>query len=441
MIKRNLVKELNRKNLYLQQIEQLHTKLELQHRINRAKQDEISFYHFVLHAQDLSKHLVQSIKKQDYHYQAVQSKELYVDGKLRIIYPSSLTDRIVQSAIYQTLAKDLDKYIPLQVYSYIKGRSPQKAIQNFANFLRGQLKFSPKKHQNMFVLQTDIHTYTDCIPLAPNKPVWKILKEYIYKINNNQPLPDYYWYLLESALRPKVISDEGNLYQLLFGLPMGSSLTTIIAVLYLEVIDKKLSEVQDGFYARYGDDLLFAHPDPKIIIQMHQNIVQELLVLGLKLKAEKTRFIYLTKAGKTSEISHFIGNSVVEYLGFSITAHGEVGFNKKNIRKLWQGLKKRVNFTNNLLKELPLEKRGRILCQTLAEALDIDNALAEPNLKQLLREATSRSQFRQIDYQLALYIAERLSGIQGVKAFRKIPYKKIRKDWQLPSLCILKNKR
>ena len=60
-------------------------------------------------------------------------------------------------------------------------------------------------------------------------------------------------------------------------------------------------------------------------------------------------------------------------------------------------------------------------------------------MKQLLDCCTDREQLKEMDYHLALYLAQQLTGCQGVRAFRQVSYKTIRQDWGLHSLCQLRN--
>ena len=50
-----------------------------------------------------------------------------------------------------------------------------------------------------------------------------------------------------------------------------------------------------------------------------------------------------------------------------------------------------------------------------------------------------RKQLKQMDRQIALWVAQALCGVYNQSAFRIIPYKKIRSEWHLPSLCHTRN--
>ncbi len=54
------------------------------------------------------------------------------------------------------------------------------------------------------------------------------------------------------------------------GLPTGSPLCCPIFNLYLSDLDHLISAYEEGFYARYGDDLLFATPDLDLALEIEK---------------------------------------------------------------------------------------------------------------------------------------------------------------------------
>lgn len=57
----------------------------------------------------------------------------------------------------------------------------------------------------------------------------------------------------------------------------------------------------------------------------------------------------------------------------------------------------------------------------------------------MILRANDHHYLQEVDRIIALMIAEKLSGVKGRKAFRYIPYQKIREKWQLPSLVTMVN--
>ena len=74
------------------------------------------------------------------------------------------------------------------------------------------------------------------------------------------------------------------------------------------------------------------------------------------------------------------------------------------------------------------------------QTLDPEETLSHHGAGFLLKAITDRNQLKEIDYRLAKFIAERLSKTKGPKAFRTIPYQKIRDDWKLKSLYHTRNR-
>lgn len=71
--------------------------------------------------------------------------------------------------------------------------------------------------------------------------------------------------------------------------------------------------------------------------------------------------------------------------------------------------------------------------------LDPKRMLHENQIKRILTLSNDRDCLKQLDFLIALKVAEICSGRKGVRAFRYISYKKIRSQWGLKSLCQVKN--
>jgi hypothetical protein len=93
-----------------------------------------------------------------------------------------------------------------------------------------------------------------------------------------------------------------------------------------------------------------------------------------------------------------------------------------------------------LVEALEPDAHGRALCCALNHALTLDDPLADKKLQAILVSTSDRDVLRQIDYLIALRIAELVSGFRGVRAWRKVSYKTIRSRWGLVSLCHAKNR-
>jgi len=59
----------------------------------------------------------------------------------------------------------------------------------------------------------------------------------------------------------------------------------------------------------------------------------------------------------------------------------------------------------------------------------------------LRRVVTDRSQLEQLDYWIARAVVRALTRRRDAAAFREIPYRKLRHDWELVSLVAERNRR
>ena len=75
-------------------------------------------------------------------------------------------------------------------------------------------------------------------------------------------------------------------------------------------------------------------------------------------------------------------------------------------------------------------------------ALDPRSALTQQSSAIALRRVvTDRQQLEQLDYWIARTVVKALSGRRNARAFREIPYRKLRNDWGLISLVAARNGR
>ena len=87
------------------------------------------------------------------------------------------------------------------------------------------------------------------------------------------------------------------------------------------------------------------------------------------------------------------------------------------------------------------EEQMRTVCQAVARALDPSCRISDPLSATLRYVVTDRCQLRQLDYVVALAVAEALSGRRGPRAFRNVPYRSLRERAGLPSLVTARNAR
>jgi hypothetical protein len=158
---------------------------------------------------------------------------------------------------------------------------------------------------------------------------------------------------------------------------------------------------------------------------------------------QKRQTVYLTPAGRPStEWPHAQGTSGVSFLGARVAAEGTIGLEKTKLRGLLRDIDRRTAATVRTLRGADREDIGRAVCAAINGALDPHNALTQHRSALLLRRVvTDRRQLEQIDYWIARGIAEAVTGRTGGRAFRALPYRKLRREWGLVSLVAARNSR
>ena len=86
-----------------------------------------------------------------------------------------------------------------------------------------------------------------------------------------------------------------------------------------------------------------------------------------------------------------------------------------------------------------MEERGRLLCGVVSETLDSSSPFATRHAALLRRVVNDRGQLRHLDYLLARLVLRALTGEADVKAFRVVPYRRLRQEWHLVSLVAARN--
>jgi hypothetical protein len=238
-----------------------------------------------------------------------------------------------------------------------------------------------------------------------------------------------------------VVTVLGEQGQLDAGVPTGSPIQPAICNLYLTPLDRALDAIPGGLYSRYGDDFIFAHPDFSVAQEAAEIIDEKVSELKLEIKEEKKQNIYFTNPGRPSTAWPECGHtSFVEYLGCRIAFDGVIGLKTEKARRLLHDLGARIRATRKITPGSTVDELGPALCAVVNTATDPHQTLCHPTATLLRYTVNDRVQLKQLDYLIALRLAETISGTRGVRAFRRIPYKKLRREWYLQSLVMTRNR-
>jgi retron-type reverse transcriptase len=427
---------------YEAQVESLHLKYLQDNRIYQLQQNGIAFAAISFDARDFSQRLADTIAAGQYQFTPATTRVLRVGDKKRLLYQFQLTDLIVHGVVSSVINEAMEPHLSAHLYSYRRGVRWWGAVSDLARYVRNHRRAQPDvKGRGLYVLRRDVTKYTDSIRVDRRSAVWDLVRQVL---NGGRPISGKehrYWQLIENVIRPEICSTEGLRYSNIVGVPTGSPISTTLFNLYLLSMDRELGSIPGAFYARYSDDILFAHPDPTVTRFADKVLSRHLEAKGLRSNALKDQLLYFNGAGRPSAAwEETCGATQITFLGCNVSFHGVVSLNERKVQQLLKDLSARAGRTLRALDTADRAVAGPIVCAAINEALDHESPARHKYTSLLRHVVTSRHQLKAIDYQIARMVARVLTGIASVRAFRKVPYRTLRRDWGLVSLCYIRNK-
>lgn len=435
-----VLKHLSNPRLYISEINKLHAKWLGQGKLF-SKEDEISFYQISLHRNKFAKLLAKSIKKKIYNFEINQSTLLAIGSKTQTILVNSLTDRIVHGALFKILSTLSDSLFNDSLCSYRKGKSCFGTIKQLRQYIIEHKKNNQHGHVDLYVIKTDIKNYANTVPMHENSPVWECIIKLLKHIDNKNPICNYLFKLIQDSVNPVYINQEGILSQAEQGLPYGTQICSLIYNLYIYELDHQLNTIPSLFYMRYCDDMILIHTEEAKVLAAYKRLSDQLKQKSLSINEEKSQLIYLTIPGKPSpNQSSFIGSNKIDFLGFSVQASGSIRIKKRHTKAFMKQIHHRIKVVAHQSKFDSLEQRAYAICNAVKIVFNKNHNLSSSKLSRFIELHDDRNQLIQLDHQIALWVAQAITGIRGHSAFRVISYKKLRQYWKLPSLCQIRNK-
>ena len=420
---------------YVKQIEFLHQKAFENFKLFKDISQSESLMTIYPDRKRIAKILAKQIQQGQYQPKPPIQRYVQVKDKKRLIYLYGLIDKIVIGAIYSEITKLLEPQLSKNCYAFRKNFNCHKVIKNLSTYLR--------KHQSqpIFFYKTDVKSYFDTIPVDNQSLLWQQLSDLLAtKIAEKIDKQGYFWQLIIKFVRPASFNLDGLLQSNLIGTATGVSFTAMLSNLYLSELDHMISAIPDIFYARFVDDIFICHTDAGHLEAAKNQLHQHIKKLRLSLKSEKDlqgTFSPTPSCPLQQQQREFKHYASINYLGYKIFSDGLYCFSTSQQRKF---LHKAYLMINNIIatnKNLSAENLGKRVCS------HVSNYLICSETKYLNRNiymaTNSHQQLKRLDYLIALHIAKKISGVSGAKAFRTIPYKKIRQQWRLKSLCQLRN--
>ena len=421
---------------YEREIERLHQKHLFTKTLYELRQDDVALARLIQRRRKVAKLLARAVSRGEYELEPGEVREIEVDGKVRAVVSYSLTDTIVRGAVSTVIEEALAPQLSDRLYSYRPGVSWLEPSADLAAYIRAHRRErSDPRARGLYVLRRDVDSYTDTIPVDPGSRVWRMVRD-VLQGAGSEAIRSEHWRFVEQTIRPELRELGGGLGCRIRGVPTGQPVSCVLFNLYLNELDHALAGVPGGFYARYSDDILFAHPDAETALMAAETIERRIADLRLNIKPEKASNLYVTAAGRPStEWDQTLPTSSVPFVGTSILATGTVALNRKKLRRALREIERRARRTALATRGSNRDTRGRAVCSVVNSSIvPRPGPLQQASAPLLARAVTDRGQLAQIDYLLARMVVKAVTGDGGVRAFRNVPYRTVRETWGLVSL-------
>jgi hypothetical protein len=419
---------------YERQIDRLHQRHLIDGRLHRLTHEGVSLSSVALHRGRVARLLADAVSTGAYELQPAVLHTIRVGGKERVVFSYPVLDLVVHRVVGELLGERVEPTLSPAVSSYRAGVSWWTGVTAFAAWVRAHHDARPDpRDRGVYVLRRDIDAYTDSIPLDAHSPLWS---QVTTALGGPDLTSSPAWPLVEEVLRPLVRLSDGALAARVRGVATGQPISVVCFNLYLRDLDHEVAAVPGGFYARYSDDLLFAHPDPDVAREVDALLEARVAALRLRFNARKRRDLYLTGAGRASAAwPDARGTTQTTFLGMRVGLDGTVALGERKVRVLLREAERRARNTARAMREADDERRGHAVAAVVNRLLDPDEpALGGAPAPLLARAVTDRSQLDWIDHALARVVASAVTGDPGAAAFRQAPYRRIRRDWGLVSV-------
>lgn len=219
----------------------------------------------------------------------------------------TVRDRIVQQALLNVLSPIAEEIFSPVSFAYRPNLSYLNAVEQVAYW---------RDLGYLWVLDADIQQYFDSIDHA------RLLREVRKYFDNSGVLC-----LMKSWISGGVATEEG-VVRSEKGIPQGAVISPLLANLYLQEFDEKISAL-DVQLVRYADDFVVLARTKDDIIQATSEVERILRELGLKLNAKKTQITSFSRGFR------FLGHGFLDNAIFPLESakSSQNGSKKKHFRK------------------------------------------------------------------------------------------------------------
>jgi len=370
----------------------------------------------------------------------VTLRQAQLGGKARRLASLAPLDLVVHAVIADELARRLEPQLSPNLFSYRRGRSSWTALRAVARGVsRHRRQHADPRDRGLFVLRADVQDFTDSWPIDDGAPLWPELRA-LTGLDQDAA----HWRMLRRLLVPEIAGEAGDGASstaappaiaagterrgVLFGAPT----TNVLANLYLAPLDAQLGAVPGLLYARFGDDILCAHADLTVLRAAQAALEAVLAARGLRLNQRKVRVLFWNGAGRRSLVAPQIeGAREIAFLGGAVCFGGGVALSPRKWSALATDLRARVRRTAALLRAGSSSSTSdaevaQALVDVVNQSLALESPLATDYAPLLADLVSDRRQLAELDWLLALWIAEAVTRRTGVRALRDLPGRRLR---------------
>lgn len=380
----------------------------------------VSEIHFSRRA--YSRDLAKVVRAGRYEFAPAQRVDIFIDGKERALYRPEVLDAAVERVLSEWLSDTLASVWPQELYSYRPGISAGDAIRAFAAYISRHRQRHPEaRTRGLWVLRRDIKSYGSSIPLDTR--LWDRLESQlgegrcaaIGKTLLRSFLPRRYVHSADKA--------STKVHTLELGTPTGSYIQPTINNFFLVSLDKMVA-AKPGFYARFGDDILYAAESKAEAEAMGILIDTEIARLGLRLSEDKSEQIYFNGSGHQESKEGWPSRTAVDFLGVSLSFSGRIRLRKDKVRRLRRELEQRLRTRRDSLAPMRAEERVPHLGKVVRSALTLSHPLALRDAQALWTLVDDRNQLKELDRWLQRLFVE-LVVRHGIRGFRRLPPRRL----------------
>ena len=369
--------------------------------------DDQSYFEFGHNISSRIKEISAKIRSKQYSYKPFRHIKRRTKSKVRDIYLSCWSDKIVEGWINRCLMVLLDKWYSNCCFAHRVKFGLDECQARIADSFKN----------NRFYIKRDIKNY-----------FYTINQQKLFdQLGNLIDKEDYLFKLIVERVSDfGYIGDNGEKFTSSIGIPFGSSLSCSLSNIYLTNVDKTMETLKVGYF-RYADDILIIGNDGDKVINAANMFDKAVAQLGLELKPSHTRQVSF------EDHDGFEYCNRISHLGLEYHSSGKVRLSVEKQRKIINLFKREIKRNIRAIKKSKDDERLKLVIGMIKDAI-LDRIRSAAIIDYYLKHVSDELQLKNLDRLVAeLVISTTLRKPFRNKDFQLIPYQKLR-DLGLPSL-------